>query len=166
MGAKLGKIKTLSISGKSNQTEKTKIVTSNNHSNKTTTLEKQFKKKKEKTSNAKADKYTDTADGTQISLPYSIKLCGVSRSNNRLHDVHNAEVNSINQFETSNKDILEFREACLRRGIISQEMNTRLLLVSSELNNQANTVESIAEISPITITNNETLENQQAQVSS
>ncbi|CAF3783603.1 unnamed protein product [Rotaria sordida] len=148
MGAKLGKSKSLLISEKINEQDKSMITNSNNHTNGTIiTLEKKFKKNTEKSSNKKSsntkvDKYTSTDGGIISPLPSSSikQLVDGSRCNNLLSDVHTVETNSIYQSETSSKDVLEFRNACIRRGIISPETNNFILLTSKEQNYQVNTV--------------------------
>ncbi|CAF3414733.1 unnamed protein product [Rotaria sp. Silwood1] len=165
MGAKLGKRKSVLVSEKTNEQEKSVFTTSNNHIDGTTTLEKMFKKTTEKnsdkkSSNPKVDKYTSTDGGIISSSSSCIKqLIGSAKYNNRTSDVHTAETNSINQSGTPSKDVLEFRDACVRRGIISPETNNFALLTSTEQNYQANTVdESTHETSTTVVMNNEQVE--------
>ncbi|CAF2412220.1 unnamed protein product [Rotaria sp. Silwood2] len=173
MGATLGKSKSGLISEKTNEQEKSVTTTSNNHIDGTSTLEKMFKKKTErnsdkKSSHAKVDKYTSTDGGIISSSSSCIKqLVGDSKCNNVSYDVHSVEMDSTYQSETPSKDILEFRDACVRRGIISSETNNFLLLASKEQNYQANIVdESTNETSTAIITNNELVKNDQQQVES
>ncbi|CAF1106696.1 unnamed protein product [Rotaria sordida] len=129
MGAKLGKSKSLLISEKINEQDKSMITNSNNHTNGTIiTLEKKFKKNTEKSSNKKSsntkvDKYTSTDGGIISPLPSSSikQLVDGSRCNNLLSDVHTVETNSIYQSETP-------------------KTNNFILLTSKEQNYQVNTV--------------------------
>jgi hypothetical protein len=149
MGATLSKGKSLSILNKVNRQEKELI-------DGTTTLEKKIKKKKGKLSIQKSldirvDKYT-TTDGNAISSSssssaYIKQLVNGSGSNHHLYD---------SQYSgTPSKDVLELRDACIRRGIISSELNTITLLTLPI--EQENIIEqSPDEIPPaIIVTNNE-----------
>jgi hypothetical protein len=149
MGATLSKGKSLSILNKVNRQEKELI-------DGTTTLEKKIKKKKGKLSiqkslGIKVDKYT-TTDGNAISSSssssaYIKQLVNGSGSNHHLYD---------SQYSgTPSKDVLELRDACIRRGIISPELNTITLLTLPI--EQENIIEqSPDEIPPaIIVTNNE-----------
>jgi hypothetical protein len=149
MGATLSKGKSLSILNKVNRQEKELI-------DGTTTLEKKIKKKKGKLSIQKSldirvDKYT-TTDGNAISSSssssaYIKQLVNGSGSNHHLYD---------SQYSgTPSKDVLELRDACIRRGIISPELNTITLLTLPI--EQENIIEqSPDEIPPaIIVTNNE-----------
>jgi len=172
MGATLGKIKNSPISEKVNGHEKQVITNSNNHMNGTTTLEKKIKKKKEKLSKKKSedlkvDKYTST-DGSAISSSSYIKhLVGTTGSTNLSYD---PQVNSTNHSKTPSKDVLELREACIRRGIISPETNAVTLPISIEQEQQENTTntieESTNETATTVVTNNEPIQNEQQQVES
>jgi hypothetical protein len=169
MGTILGKSKSVLMSEKANGHTKEVIINSNNHNmDGTTTLEKKLKKKKEKISNKKssdlkADKYTST-DGNAISTSsaYIKQLVRGSRSNHVLYD---AQVNLINQSETPSQDVLELRNACIRRGIISAETNNITLPTSIEQDQQeniTNTVEeSTNETATIVVTNDQPIQNEQ-----
>jgi hypothetical protein len=161
MGATLGKSKGLSISSKVNGQEKLLI-------NGTTTLEKKNKKKKSKLSipkslDIKVDKFTAT-DGSAISASsssaYIKQLVNGSGSNHHLYD---GQMNSSQYSGTPSKDVLELRDACIRRGIISPDMN--IITFPTSPVEQENPVEqSTDEIPPaIVITNNEEEEEQQQQ---
>jgi hypothetical protein len=163
MGAILGKSKSVPNLEKVNGHEKEVMMNSNNHIDGTTTLGKKIKKKKERISNRKSldlkvDKYTST-DGSVISSSsssYIKQLVNGSGYNNVSYD---DQINLINQSEIPSKDVLELRDACIRRGIISPEMNTVTLRNSIEQDHQENTTnileESTNETVTTVVTNNE-----------
>jgi len=169
MGAVVSKSKSVLLSEKANGHAKEVKIDSNNHNmDGTTTLERKLKKKKEKISNkksldVKADKYTST-DGNAISTSsaYIKQLVRSSGSNYHLYDTQG---NLINQSETPSQDVLELRNACIRRGIISAETNNITLPTSIEQDQQeniTNTVEeSTNETATTVVTNDEPIQNEQ-----
>jgi hypothetical protein len=71
-------------------------------------------------------------------------------------------MNSSNYSGTPSKDVLELRDACIRRGIISPEMNIITLPTPIE---QENTIEQTPDESTpaIVVTNNEEAHNEEVQ---
>ncbi|CAF4483323.1 unnamed protein product, partial [Rotaria magnacalcarata] len=65
---------------------------------------------------------------------------GLSYSNVS-YDVYSTELDCANRSLTSSKDIQEFREACIRRGIISSETIKYSSQTLNEPDNQVNTVQ-------------------------
>jgi hypothetical protein len=127
MGAKFGKRKTITISEKTNGHQKEKkSITPTNHTDGTTTVEKLKKKEKiskQSSVDSKVDKCTNTDSGV-ISSTASIKrVIGGSACDNISFDNGNGRVNSVDRCETPSKDVIELRNACIRRGIISAETN-------------------------------------------
>ncbi|CAF4899185.1 unnamed protein product, partial [Rotaria socialis] len=61
--------------------------------------------------------------------------------NNASHDVYSTEADCANRSLASSKDIQEFREACIRRGIISSETIRYSSQTLNEPDNQVNTVQ-------------------------
>ncbi len=164
MGATLGKSKSVPISEKVNGHEQKVSIISNNHNDGTTTLEKKIKKKKEriskkKSSDIKLDKYTST-DGSAIpsSSTYIQQLVSPGYHNLSFDD----QGNLTNPSNIPSKDVLELREACIRRGIISPETNAVILSTPKEQDHQENIVEeSINEIVTEVVTNNEPVQNEE-----
>ena len=117
MGATLGKSKSLPISD--NVNSDLTII------NGGATMEKKIKKKKPKLSNkksldSKVDKYTSTEINGNPS-DYIKHLVNGSTAP-RLSQ-YEARMSVSNQSGTPSKDVLELRDACIRRGIISPEMS-------------------------------------------
>jgi hypothetical protein len=167
MGATLGKSKAWLISEKVNGQEKQVPMISSKHTNKTTTLDRKTKKK-EKLSNKKSsdtmiDKYTSTDGGVVSSSAYIKHL--VSGSGRQLSlDSLNPQGNSRRQSETPSKDVLEFRDACIRRGIISPETINATVPSSIEQDYQVNTENTVEEsTNEILTTNDEQVQNEQQQ---
>jgi hypothetical protein len=159
MGAKFGKRRTITIAQKTNgQQKEITPVTSNNHVDETTAVEKK-PKKKERVSNrpsvdSKVDKFTNTDSGVISSTPYINQLAGRSGSNNLSYDNLHTRINSVDRCVTPSKDALDLRNACIRRGIISAETNAITLRDSVELDYEANT-ELINETSSSVFLDNE-----------
>jgi len=160
MGATLGKGKNFSTSGKVNGHKKELITKSDNHLDGTTTLEKKIKKKKANLSNRKSldikvDKFTSTdvnaISSSSTSAAYIKQLVNGSGSNHHLYD---AQMNSSNYSGTPSKDVLELRDACIRRGIISPEMNIITLPTPIEQTPDESTP-------AIVVTNNEEVHNEE-----
>lgn len=171
MGAKLGKNKKLSISKNVNEQEKEVTTISNNHKDKTATLERKTKKKekisKKKSSDTKVDKYTSTAGAVVSSSAYIRHLVNGSGHNLSIGSIHSQE-NSRRPSETPSKDVQDLRDACARRGIIPSETNSIILPISIEQDNQINTENTVEqstnEIPTVNDTNNEPIQNEQEQV--
>ncbi|CAF2396761.1 unnamed protein product [Rotaria sp. Silwood2] len=156
MGAKLTKTKSVSILGKSQdeqQQASTSVEKINNHLD-VTTIEnnkqskKKNKKKKEQKSNKKSStKKVDKSTSTEsfiLSLPASTEqlVCNqMSTMNNIvLLNTNTAQVNTAYQPEIPNKDIEEFRNACIRNGIMPADYQIENKQTLNEQEYQINTL--------------------------
>ena len=180
MGGQLGKSKNVSISGKPKEHEKEVITIPNGttSSEDIKQAEKKIKKYKIKTLNRKSsmttvDKSTST-DGCVVSSSSSIKKLvggyGYATNNNLSYDADTVEANVAYSSETPSKDVLEFRDACFRRGIISGEMNTITVPILIEQNDQENNLNTVEESTNETttttttvVTDNDQVQNEQQE---
>ncbi len=174
MGAILGKSKSVPISQKANGQENEVFTAANHHSDGTTTLERKIKKKKEKISSKKStdtmvDKFTST-DGSVISPSSSTYIKHLVSGPGYNRSSYDAQITATNHSETPSKDVLELRDACIRRGIFSPETISGTIPTPIEQDvqeNTANTVEeSTSEVAPAAVvTNDESIPNEQEQPS-
>jgi hypothetical protein len=177
MGSQLGKSKSVSISGKTSGQEKAVIITSNGTTSNEgiKQVEKKIKKDKKKNfynklSKTNVDKGTNT-DGYVISPSSTIKrLVGASGCvvhDNLSYDAHSTQEYSGYRCETPSKDVLELRDACVRRGIISAETISVTVPISNEQDYQENNLDTAQESTNETttttkvVTDNEQVQNEQ-----
>ena len=121
MGAKLGKSKSLPISSQDNELNK---LNSNPTINGSATLEKKNKRKKGKLSNQKSwDVKVDKFTSTEINCNASDYIKHLVNGSTITRLSYEARTSVSNQSGTPSKDVLELRDACIRRGIISPEMS-------------------------------------------
>ena len=134
--------------------------------NETATLQRKIKNPKEKHSNKRSpntrlDKCTNTNTGVISSSLYIKRTVGGPKCNKRSNT---ATVNSTHQSKILSKDILEFRDACIRRGIISPEINAFVLPISNEQDHQTNIVNKSTDETLTTVdVNKERIENKQTE---
>ncbi|CAF1019029.1 unnamed protein product [Adineta steineri] len=145
MGAKLGKNTHTTISKKLSGQEKEATTVSNNHYlKKASTLERKTKKKEhvsnKKSADAVMDKYTST-DGDIIPSSAYIRKLVIGPGCNLSYDSLNGLTTSRRQSDAPSKDVLEFRDACIRRGIISRDTACSIISTCNEEENQVDTVE-------------------------
>ena len=125
MGGKLGKaqqtINSMKITGQANGVA-TKTHRDHQDSNGSAKL---MKKKKEKTSsNGQVDKSTSTDGGVVVPSSSTVKhLVGYVTQDNLSHDAFMCQSNCSHSSETPSRDVLELRDACFRRGLISAEFH-------------------------------------------
>lgn len=156
MGAKLGRSKSLPISEKVNgQGYEVITGTSEAHIDGTASTGTKNKKKKkrpklsnQKSWDSKIDKFTST-EGNTNSSNYIKQLVNGSASNRPSYD---ARTSLSNYSATPSKDVLELREACIRRGIISSEMP---VIVTPAPIEQENLVEESTNETVAVVTNDE-----------
>lgn len=158
MGAKQGKTKNISISEKLDENEKLVKSTSNDQMNGTTTLEKKVHKRSAKTSKSKVNQCTSTEGGFISTLLRTKHLANGSNCNKTSHDVNSCDIKS----EVSMKDILDFREACMRRGIISSATIKFGSEFSNEQDHQINHQENLKTV----VSNNEQVDQTQEKIES
>ena len=171
MGAKLGK--NIPVSEKVNGHTKEVKNISTNHIDGTTTLDRKSKKKKEKiikqkSLDIKEDKFTST-EGTNDPLATTYVKHLVTGYASNSHLSYDAQSFTTNLSDTVNKDILEFRDACIRRGIISPETNCVTLETPIVQDQQEKIPDTIEEPTYGTTVNNDEqvpTEQQQQQIES
>jgi hypothetical protein len=143
MGGKLGKTSHASISSynlpQENDTQTNCCNDqSTTHDNRIQTVKKdKEKKKREKSmSTCKADKSTST-DGEIIApssstIKYLIGQSSYAMHDSLSYDTLEGHVNGNHLLDSPSKDVLELRDACVRRGIISPECHSMHRLISYE----------------------------------
>ncbi|CAF4639461.1 unnamed protein product, partial [Rotaria socialis] len=141
MGAKFGKSKSITISEKENEHKKPMDTAASNNIDGLKTLEKKNAKKAIKISKKKVNQCTSTNGGIISPSSRKQKLANGLSYNNASHDVYSTEADCANRSLASSKDIQEFREACIRRGIISSETIRYSSQTLNEPDNQVNTVQ-------------------------
>ena len=134
MGGKLGKAQQTMNSQKI--TGQTNGVATNNHREHRSSGDssKLLKKKKEKTvSKDLVDKSTSTDGSAVVPSSSAIKhLVGYTTHDNLSHDAFTCQFNDSHSSETPSRDVLEFRDACYRRGIISVQFHPVQLIAPEQ----------------------------------
>lgn len=163
MGAILGKPKSSSSTSGTNVSKvnghnKETLVISTHQNGKTGTLEKKNKKKelikKKKSIDGMIDKSTGTEGDVISSSAYIRRLVnanGCYISNDSL----NGQGISRRQSDTPSKDVLELRDACIRRGIITPETSMATIPTAAEQGYEVNIVEEPINDTPVTNVANE-----------
>lgn len=134
MGGKLGKaqqtINSMKINGQVNgvATKKHRDLQESNGSAKL------MKKRKEKTlSKGQMDKSTSTDGGVVVPSSSTVKnLVGYVTQDNISHDAFTCQRNGSHSSGTPSRDVLELRDACFRRGIITAEFRPVQLIVPNQ----------------------------------
>ncbi|CAF1504457.1 unnamed protein product [Adineta ricciae] len=158
MGAILGKSKSSSSTAgttvsKVNGHKKETLDIYTHQNGKTGTLEKKSQKKelikKKKSTDEMIDKCTGT-DGEVISSSAYIRRLVTANGCYISNDSLNGQGISRRPSDTPSKDVLELRDACIRRGIITPETSIATLPTAAEQGYEVNIVEEPINDTPTT----------------